>query len=109
MSRCKMSGLALLAVLFVAAVSAVPAFAEAAPVPQAAPPAPSSTSFSNCGGSLDLNNLTVQGEICPATQPAPELMAKPPRLGYCVCGCGATCTTDADCGGGRCVHFITCC
>ncbi|HEY7215702.1 MAG TPA: hypothetical protein VIC28_13810, partial [Thermoanaerobaculia bacterium] len=103
MSRCKMFGLALIAVLFVGILSSVPAFAEETAAPQAISPAPSSTSFSNCGGSLDLTNLTVQGEICPATQPAPELMAKPPRLRYCTCGCGATCTTDADCGGGRCV------
>lgn len=109
MSRCKMFGLALLAALCVAVLSGAPAFAEEATAPQAAPAAPSSTSFSNCGGSLDLDNLTVQGGICPATQPAPELMAKPPRLHYCTCGCGATCTTDADCGGGRCVNFITCC
>jgi len=40
----------------------------------------------------------------------PKILAKPPHHGYCVCGCGVTCTTDADCGpGGRCVAFITCC
>jgi hypothetical protein len=108
MPRCKTFGLALIAVFFVAVLSSAPAFADKAP--QAAPPAPSSLSLADCGGSL--NNLTVQGEICPATQPespAPEFMAKPPRLRYCTCGCGATCTTDADCDGGRCVNFITCC
>lgn len=31
------------------------------------------------------------------------------RHGYCKCGCGATCTTSADCGGAACVQFITCC
>jgi hypothetical protein len=110
MSRCKMFGLALIAVLFVTVLSSVPAFADEATAPQAAPPAPSSINFLSCDRSPDLNNLTVQGEICPATQPAPEFMAKPPRHGYCKCGCGGGCTTDADCGpGGQCVRFITCC
>jgi hypothetical protein len=104
-----MFGLALVAMLCMAVLSGVPAFAEEASVPQAALAAPSSPAFTNCGQSLDFSNQTVQGEICPATQPAPEFMAKPPRLHYCTCGCGATCTTDADCDGGRCVNFITCC
>lgn len=107
MSRYKIFGVALIAVLCVAALSGAPAFAE-----EAVPAAPSSTSLSNCGGSLDFNNLTVQGEICPAAQPespAPEFMAKPPRVRYCSCGCGATCTTDADCDGGVCINVITCC
>jgi hypothetical protein len=45
-----------------------------------------------------------------ATQSLEELLAKPIR-GYCRCGCGARCTTDADCGGGTgsCVAFISCC
>ena len=34
----------------------------------------------------------------------------PIRQHYCRCGCGVTCTTDADCGpGGSCVAFVTCC
>jgi hypothetical protein len=108
MSRCQTFGLVLIAVLFLAVLSGVPAFAEQAP--QAAPPAPSSLSLASCGSSLDLINS--KGEICPVTQPespAPEFMAKPPRIRYCTCGCGATCTTDADCDGGACVNVITCC
>lgn len=32
------------------------------------------------------------------------------RAGYCRCGCGARCKSDADCGGvGSCVAFISCC
>jgi len=36
--------------------------------------------------------------------------AKPPKpLGFCRCGCGIRCSTSADCGGGSCDKFITCC
>ena len=36
--------------------------------------------------------------------------AKPPKpLGFCRCGCGIRCSTSADCGGGSCDRFITCC
>src|SRR5262245_40318946 len=68
-----------------------------------------------CGQALDLAALlAAKAEMSPAPvlplNPAPELMAKPPRHGYCKCGCGVGCTTDADCGpGGQCVAFITCC
>ena len=41
---------------------------------------------------------------------APVEQQGPPNTGYCACGCGITCETDADCGeGGSCVKFITCC
>ncbi len=36
--------------------------------------------------------------------------AKPPKpSGWCRCGCGIRCSTSADCGGGSCDRFITCC
>lgn len=38
-----------------------------------------------------------------------EEMGPPFRRGYCRCGCGLTCETDADCGGVSCDPFITCC
>ncbi len=54
--------------------------------------APQSTSASTAAVSID------------------ELLGRPPRRGYCRCGCGARCATDADCGpGGSCVAFISCC
>ncbi len=34
---------------------------------------------------------------------------KPPRAGWCRCGCGIRCDTSADCGGAPCDIFITCC
>lgn len=40
---------------------------------------------------------------------APETSARPPRRGYCQCGCGIGCTSSADCGGDPCRLFITCC
>ena len=44
-----------------------------------------------------------------AESPMASFSAKPGRLGYCKCGCGARCQTSADCGGSACVAFITCC
>jgi hypothetical protein len=109
MTRCKILGLTLIALLI---ATATPALAEAAP-PAAAPAvAASSPVLTNCGQGLGLTGQKVQGEICPAAQPensVPEFMAKPPRIRYCSCGCGATCTTDADCDGGVCINVITCC
>lgn len=60
---------------------------------------------------LDLGALSSpKGESCRALtpdNPEPEFMAV---RRYCRCGCGARCSTDADCGpGGSCVGFITCC
>ena len=57
-------------------------------------------------------------ELAPVWSLGPELTPVEPiaqqgppfRRGYCKCGCGLTCETDADCGaGGACVGFITCC
>jgi hypothetical protein len=102
----KTFGLSLLALIVALAFAATPV-AAAEPVSAVAAPATS------CGQGLDLIGREAQGEICPAAQPeslVPEFMAKPPHHGYCKCGCGAGCTTDADCGpGGQCVRFITCC
>lgn len=68
-------------------------------------------------------NMTNRGEnpnaadhlaACLAT-PAPSLAIgqnpgpESARHGFCICGCGATCTSSADCGGAACVPYITCC
>lgn len=50
-----------------------------------------------CGASLEV-----------AGTPEPEFLAAG-KPGYCRCGCGARCRTDADCGGAACVAFISCC
>jgi len=41
----------------------------------------------------------------------PAAPAARPKRGFCACGCSFTpdCTTDADCGGGRCLKGPTCC
>jgi hypothetical protein len=54
--------------------------------------------------SLDMLSQTVGM----ASQPD-GLAAAPAKLGFCQCGCGARCTTSADCGGAACRPFITCC
>jgi hypothetical protein len=68
------------------------------------------TSDAQPGCGAEVLDLAAEAPICPAVQigvPEPEFMA---RRGYCRCGCGVTCTSDADCGpGGSCVRFITCC
>ena len=40
-----------------------------------------------------------------------ELLGIGGRRGYCSCSCSSTpnCTSDADCGGGRCLKGPTCC
>lgn len=55
--------------------------------------------------------LAVPGSAGGAISVEPIAQQGPPfRRGYCKCGCGITCETDADCGpGGSCVGFITCC
>lgn len=60
---------------------------------------------------LDLDALSSpKGEACRAVAPSnpePEFMA---ARGFCRCGCGVRCSTNADCGpGGSCVSFVTCC
>lgn len=96
-------GLSIFALAF---LGLAPAFAEEAPQASAAVTAPDAQP--GCGAAV--LDLSAEAQICPAAQvgiPEPEFMA---RRGYCRCGCGATCTSDADCGpGGRCVSFITCC
>lgn len=55
---------------------------------------------------------STQAPSAAATGPSlgPIEEARPPREGFCVCGCGITCQTDADCGpGGNCVLFVSCC
>ncbi len=101
-----------LAVLALAGASPAAAAAEPLAVPAPAVAAPAQP---GCGAGLELNLTTPsQGETCSAALPAnpePEFMAKPPRFRTCVCSCGFSCTTDADCGGGlgSCRSGITCC
>jgi hypothetical protein len=98
-------GLSIFALAF---LGLAPAFAGEAPQASAAVTAPDAQP--GCGTAV--LDLSAEAQICPAAQvetPEPEFMA-PPFRRYCRCGCGATCTTDADCGpGGSCVGFITCC
>lgn len=112
MTRCKILGLTLIALLLT--LGAAPAFAdEVAPAP-AFVPGPIVPAQPGCAPALDLAaTLSGQGQLCPATAPesaTPEFMARPPRLRTCVCSCGFPCETDADCGpGGNCGPGITCC
>jgi hypothetical protein len=65
-----------------------------------------------CGAAFDSAEGFVipHQDACSASEsPAVFLAAKPGRLGYCKCGCGARCHTSADCGGAACIAFITCC
>jgi len=65
-----------------------------------------------CGGAPDsVEGFAISApNACSVSEsPAVFLAAKPGRLGYCKCGCGARCHTSADCGGAACVAFITCC
>ena len=65
-----------------------------------------------CGGdsdSAEVFAIQVPNACSVSESPAVFLAAKPGRLGYCKCGCGARCRTSADCGGSACVAFITCC
>ena len=43
--------------------------------------------------------------------PVSQAASAPARGGYCSCSCSFTpnCTTDADCGSGRCLKGPTCC
>jgi hypothetical protein len=95
------------AVFALVALSLTPAFAAEEAPPTAAAETATAAAQPGCGAALD---LSAEPQVCPAVQigvPEPEFMA---RRGYCRCGCGVTCTSDADCGsGGRCVSFITCC
>jgi len=103
--------LALLLALPVAANDETPAQASAA-----------GTSASDCARVSPEVVPLLAPEMAPAwltgARPAGEAISSEPiaqqgppiRRGYCKCGCGITCETDADCGpGGSCVGFITCC
>jgi hypothetical protein len=111
MPRCKTFGLTLLALLFVAALSAAPAFAASATTPAvgvAAAAVPVT-----CGLNLPALGQTVKGETC-AAQPksdVPDFFTNSKRLGYCHCGCvnQRVCHTSDDCGGASCDQFISCC
>jgi len=98
-------GLSILLLAFLAALGAVPAAAEETAVPAVA---------AGCGLNLEALASPAAG-ISPAVTPEsalPDFLspATGARRGYCRCGCGATCSSDADCGaGGSCVAFITCC
>ena len=77
--------------------------ADCAPAAPTVKPAPAAADIPICSAEPD--TLTGQLFPTPITQQGP-----PVRKHYCKCGCGATCTTDADCGaGGSCVAFVTCC
>jgi hypothetical protein len=110
-----MFGLTLIALLFVAALSAAPAFAEEAAAPQALPVMGAAAAVPvTCGlGLANLPTQTAKGETC-AAQPesdVPEFLTNSKRLGYCHCGCvnQRVCRTSADCGGASCDQFISCC
>jgi len=113
MPRCKTFGLALVACLFVAALSAAPALAGQAAVPQALPTvAAAAPAPVNCGLSLPALGRSVRGETC-AAQPksdVPDFFTSK-RLGFCHCGCvnQRVCRTSADCGGASCDQTISCC
>lgn len=52
----------------------------------------------------------VQEEAEPSDHKPGHPVPPPKRKGFCRCGCGIGCTTDADCGpGGSCDPFVTCC
>lgn len=58
--------------------------------------------------------MNTEEQLCPAPHPIEELfpvhMGPPFKHGFCACGCGIQCQTDADCGvGGSCIGAITCC
>ena len=110
--------LSIAALTCVAALATRPAGAtDLAPVPAAA----AATAVAPCAPvEVDVAGLargaaavaSEEPPLCRATDGAAldGVLAKPPRLGYCRCGCGARCQTDADCGpGGSCVGFISCC
>ena len=60
-------------------------------------------------GSAEAFAIPLPNACSVSESPAVFFAAQPGRLGYCRCGCGARCQTSADCGGGACVAYITCC
>jgi len=117
-----------LCVLALAAVAAPAAASDQAPVQaqtqaqaQAQTTAPG-TPAADCapaGPTVETEPTAAALPLCTAEPsspsgqlfPAPIAQQGPPnRKHYCKCGCGVTCSTDADCGpGGSCVAFVTCC
>jgi hypothetical protein len=97
----------LLAVLPAAAAPAQPAVAGPA-VPAVSPLTPS------CN--LDAPATFVSPAPAVSTPALPEWLAIDGNSsikyhGYCPCGCSSikNCNTNADCGGGTCSQFISCC
>ena len=114
MPRYKTLGLTLLALLFVAALSAAPAFAAEATTPQAVPAVGVAAALPvTCGLNLPDLGQTAKGESCAAKPEStiPDFLTNSKRLGYCHCGCvpQRVCRTSADCGGASCDQFISCC
>lgn len=116
--RLSTSRSALFLALFVLALAAVavPAVAsDQAPVQapvQAQATAPGSPAADCAPATASLPICTAEpSSLAGQLFPAPIAQQGPPiRQHYCKCGCGVTCTTDADCGpGGSCVAFVTCC
>jgi|GEM_PF-2889695 len=114
---------ALFLALFVLALSvvAVPAMASDQTPDQAQAAAPG-TALADCAPAVPTVQTAPAAASLPLCTtepssaagqlfPAPIAQQGPPiRQHYCKCGCGVTCTTDADCGpGGSCVAFVTCC
>ena len=119
-TRLVVRALALSILLLAPFLAAAPAGAGEAGVLVPAPlasPAPEAT-VSGCEPQLDLDGgMCIADQETPAlaTTPAPEWMAPSAvsagaaRLGFCHCGCGVRCSTNADCGGAACRPFVTCC
>jgi len=115
MTRCKLCGLTLTALLALVALGAAPAWAENAAAPRALPEvAAAPAAPAACGLNLTaLATPAAQGETC-AAQPkseVPDFLTNSKRLGYCHCGCvnQRVCRTSDDCGGASCDQFISCC
>lgn len=69
----------------------------------------SPTPWEDDSDSAEVFAIQVPYACSVSESPEAFFAAKPGRLGYCKCGCGARCRTSADCGGSACVAFITCC
>jgi len=102
-----------LALSFLAFLSALPAHAAANPPAPAV--AATATAQPGCQPRLDLGKLaSAKAEACSAAAPALSKIPEPEFLvgtRTCRCSCGFPCKTDADCGGGvgSCRAGITCC
>ena len=83
-------------------------------------PLPAIQSSGDMGSGCSISFVAPEGMLLQKTEalaceavPAASLLqdptVKPPRRGFCRCGCGIGCQTSADCGGAPCDRFITCC